>query len=62
MMIKSNILILDETTNNLDVNAKNDLLDALKKYQGTIIFVSHEREFIEKLATEVYSFEDLLLS
>ena len=62
MMIKSNVLILDEPTNHLDVNAKNDLLDALKKYQGTIIFVSHEREFIEKLATEVYSFEDLLLS
>lgn len=62
MMIKSNVLILDEPTNHLDVNAKNDLLDALKKYQGTIIFVSHERDFIEKLATEVYSFEDLLLS
>jgi ATPase subunit of ABC transporter with duplicated ATPase domains len=39
-----------------------DLLDALKKYQGTIIFVSHEKEFIDKLATEIYSFEDLLLS
>ena len=49
MMIKSNVLILDEPTNHLDVNAKNDLLDALKKYQGTIIFVSHEREFIENV-------------
>ena len=62
MMIKSNVLILDEPTNHLDVNAKNGLLEALKKYQGTIIFVSHERDFIDKLATEIYSFEDLLLS
>ena len=62
MMIKSNVLILDEPTNHLDVNAKEGLLEALKKYQGTIIFVSHERDFIDKLATEIYSFEDLLLS
>lgn len=62
MMIKSNVLILDEPTNHLDVNAKNGLLEALKKYQGTIIFVSHERDFIDKLSTEIYSFEDLLLS
>lgn len=62
MMIKSNVLILDEPTNHLDVNAKNGLLEALKKYQGTIIFVSHERDFIDKLATEIFSFEDLLLS
>ena len=62
MMIKSNVLVLDEPTNHLDANARTDLLDALKKYQGTIIFVSHEKEFIDKLATEIYSFEDLLLS
>jgi ATPase subunit of ABC transporter with duplicated ATPase domains len=62
MMVKSNVLVLDEPTNHLDANARMDLLDALKKYQGTIIFVSHEKEFIDKLATEIYSFEDLLLS
>lgn len=62
MMKKSNVLILDEPTNHLDRIAKEELLIGLKKYQGTIIFVSHEREFINSLATEIYSFEELLLS
>lgn len=61
MMQKANILILDEPTNHLDKVAKEDLLEALKKYQGTVIFASHERDFIEKLATKVYNIEDLLL-
>ena len=61
MMKKANILILDEPTNHLDKDAKEDLLTALKKYQGTIIFATHEREFLEKLATKVYNIEDLLL-
>lgn len=62
MMIKSNVLILDEPTNHLDSLAREELLNSLKKYQGTIIFVSHERDFVKNLATEVYSIEDLLLS
>lgn len=61
MMIKANVLILDEPTNHLDKNAKDELLSSLKKYQGTVIFASHERDFIEKLATRVYNIEDLLL-
>lgn len=61
MMQKANVLILDEPTNHLDQIAKNDLLEALKKYQGTVIFVSHEREFINNLATTIYNIEDLLL-
>ncbi len=61
MMTKSNVLILDEPTNHLDKFAKEDLLKALKKYQGTIIFACHEKEFINELATKVYSIEDLLL-
>ena len=62
MMKKSNVLILDEPTNHMDVTAQRDLLNSLKKYQGTIIFVSHDRNFIDELATKVFSFEDLLLS
>lgn len=59
MLQKANVLILDEPTNHLDANARTDLLKALKKYQGTVIFVSHEREFINELATEIYNIEDL---
>lgn len=60
MLIKANILILDEPTNHMDAVSKESLLDCLKKYQGTVIFVSHERSFIEKLATRVINIEDLL--
>ena len=61
MLQKANVLVLDEPTNHLDKNAREDLLKALKKYQGTVIFVSHEREFIKDLATRVYNIEDLLM-
>ena len=62
MMQKANILVLDEPTNHLDKFAREDLLVALKKYNGTVIFVSHERDFVDKLATKVYSIEDLLIN
>lgn len=61
MLKKANVLILDEPTNHLDKNAKEELLQALKKYQGTIIFATHETSFLEKLATKIYNIEDLLL-
>ncbi len=48
-----NLLILDEPTNHLDLLAKDVLLDSLKRFTGTIIFVSHDRAFIEALATRV---------
>ena len=48
-----NLLIMDEPTNHLDIHSKDILLDALKKYQGTLIFVSHDRYFIEQLAEKV---------
>ena len=54
----SNLLILDEPTNHLDLQSKDVLLDALKRYKGTLIFVSHDRYFIEKLATKVLEIED----
>lgn len=48
-----NLLILDEPTNHLDLHSKDVLLDALRRFEGTVIFVSHDRGFIEGLATRV---------
>lgn len=62
MLQKANVLILDEPTNHLDKIAKEDLLKYLKQYPGTVIFVSHERDFINSLATQIFNIEDLLLS
>ena len=50
----SNFLLLDEPTNHLDLRAKDVLLDALQKFTGTVVFVSHDRYFIDKLATRVF--------
>jgi ATP-binding cassette subfamily F protein 3 len=50
----SNFLLLDEPTNHLDLRAKDVLLEALADYQGTVVFVSHDRYFIDKLATRVF--------
>ncbi|HUH61706.1 MAG TPA: ABC-F family ATP-binding cassette domain-containing protein [Terracidiphilus sp.] len=49
----SNFLLLDEPTNHLDMRAKDVLLEALAAFSGTVIFVSHDRYFIDKLATRV---------
>ena len=54
-----NLLILDEPTNHLDINAKQMLLQALKQYDGTMVFVSHDSYFIEHIATKIlYLTED----
>src|SRR6201981_2442591 len=50
----SNFLLLDEPTNHLDMRAKDVLLEALEKFSGTVVFVSHDRYFIDKLATRVF--------
>ena len=49
----SNTLLLDEPTNHLDIDSTNVLLDALTDYSGTLIFVSHDRYFVDNLATKV---------
>ena len=49
----SNTLLLDEPTNHLDLDSKDVLLDALEDYGGTLIFVSHDRYFVEQLANRI---------
>src|SRR5712692_10392868 len=53
LMVPSNFMLLDEPTNHLDMRAKGVLLTALQKYTRTVVFVSHDRYFIDKLATRV---------
>jgi ATP-binding cassette subfamily F protein 3 len=53
LMMPGNFLLLDEPTNHLDMRAKDVLLTALETFTGTVVFVSHDRYFIDKLATRV---------
>lgn len=53
MMEKPNILVMDEPTNHTDMESIESLNMALEMYQGTLIFVSHDREFVSSLATRV---------
>ena len=55
---ETNILILDEPTNHLDVEAKEELKRALKEYRGSILLVSHEPEFYNEVATDIWNCED----
>jgi ATP-binding cassette, subfamily F, member 3 len=55
---KANVLVLDEPTNHLDIPAREALEQALVEYPGTIITVSHDRYFLDKLATEILHFEN----
>ena len=55
---RKNVLILDEPTNHLDIPAREALEAALDEYDGTIITVSHDRFFLDKLATQILAFED----
>ena len=58
MMMDTNILIMDEPTNHLDMEAIESLNLALEHYDGTLIFVSHDREFVSSLATRVIEIKD----
>ena len=59
MLLKpANLLLMDEPTNHLDLFSKDVLLDALRSFGGTVVFVSHDRHFIDGLATRVVEVED----
>jgi ATP-binding cassette, subfamily F, member 3 len=58
LVAPSNFLLLDEPTNHLDMRAKDVLLEALRGYSGTVVFVSHDRYFIDNLATRIFEIED----
>lgn len=53
-----NVLVMDEPTNHLDMQSKAVLKEALKQFQGTLILVSHDRDFLQGLAQKVYEFKD----
>lgn len=58
MLRDINLLVLDEPTNHLDVDAKDELKRAVKEFKGTVLMVSHEPEFYNDVATEVWNLED----
>ena len=53
-----NVLVMDEPTNHLDIKSKNVLKEALKKYEGTLLLVSHDRDFLQGLTSKIYEFKD----
>ena len=56
-----NVLIMDEPTNHLDIASKNVLKGALKQFNGTLILVSHDRDFLQGLTTTVFGFKDKVI-
>lgn len=53
-----NVLVMDEPTNHLDIQSKNVLKEALRNFEGTLILVSHDRDFLQGLTSKVYEFKD----
>ncbi|MCR8668908.1 ABC-F family ATP-binding cassette domain-containing protein [Aestuariibaculum sp. M13] len=58
MLQPFNVLVMDEPTNHLDIKSKNVLKEALKRFEGTLILVSHDRDFLQGLTDRVYEFKD----
>ena len=58
MLDQGNILVLDEPTNHLDIESKEALRDALVKYEGTVLLVSHDRDFASQIATRVIAMSE----
>ena len=58
LLQQMNLLILDEPTNHLDMQSKDVLKEAIRDFDGTVILVSHDREFLDGLVTKVYEFGD----
>jgi ATP-binding cassette subfamily F protein 3 len=58
MLQPLNVLVMDEPTNHLDIKSKNVLKEALRKFEGTLILVSHDRDFLQGLTDSIYEFKD----
>ncbi len=58
MLQPFNVLVMDEPTNHLDIKSKNVLKDALMRFEGTLILVSHDRDFLQGLTNTVFEFKD----
>lgn len=58
MLQPFNVLVMDEPTNHLDIKSKNVLKEALNRFEGTLILVSHDRDFLQGLTNKIYEFKD----
>jgi ATP-binding cassette subfamily F protein 3 len=58
LLVPANLLLLDEPTNHLDIASSEALIDALEGFEGTMVFVSHNRSFVDRLATRIWEVKD----
>jgi ATPase subunit of ABC transporter with duplicated ATPase domains len=58
MLTQDNVLVLDEPTNHLDLESISALAEGLKKYEGTVIVVTHDQELISEVATRIWSLKE----
>ena len=58
MLSRSNVLLMDEPTNHMDMESSESLQIGLEKYPGTLVFVAHDREFVSGLATRIVEVKD----